>query len=941
MAISFNHPFWLLLLPLLIYPLYLWYRSSQHLPRWRRNLIITLRISLLICLILAVAGIEFRFPLHKQSVVFVVDGSASCEKVREQAEDFIKKALEKKKADDRAAVVLFGGDARVDQPLSTNPNFHTIETVVDRDYSNPSEGMKLADVLIPRDSLRRVVLVSDGYQNSGDLMKEAAVLAEKGVRVDVVPLYQDSGPEARIESMVIPQRLYPGEKFSVKVKIDSNVATPVVLRIYQDREVIGELNASVNRGENSFSCAAMIKESGFHSFEAIAEFEKDTIAENNVAHAFTLVEGPPLILLVEGSPGEAAAIKSALDSLELDNRVIPAYQFPASIEELQRYAVIILCNVPANSLKGNSMQAVNMAVKNLGLGLIMVGGDQSFGPGGYFKTPVEEALPVYMDLRGKKEIPSLGLLLVIDKSGSMSESAGGYAKIDLAREAAVQATEVLGPMDQIGVLAFDSAAKWVVKMRKVDDLTAIQDDIGTLRAGGGTSIYPALALAYDSLKKADTKYKHIILLTDGQSATSGDYYFLARKMEKAGITMSTVAVGDGADTELLEILAEWGRGRYYFTNEAYSIPRIFTKETITALRSYLVEENFTPLRVAGSEVLHGITAVPDLHGYVASTVKDSAQLMLESHRGDPVLAGWQYGLGRSLAFTSDAGGRWAANWVSWENYNHFWGNLLSWVLPRSQDSSLRMETYIEDGKGYIKVDADDYTATSLTYSATIIKPDLKTENLELQPVAPGSFAGNFKVKEPGVYLIKVLQKKEGESLGSVSGGAALSYSPEYNNTLRDNAFLEQVAAKGRGSIISRPEEAFADNLPPLKGIVELWPWLLIMATCLLPLDIAARRLNIRQVDIEKARTRLRREVDDPLDTASTTYTRLQQRKQQVQQRRETLKSGRALNDGLLPSSSSSDFSTKGSNQKGEKQDTGGSVLDTSRLLERKRTRSKE
>ncbi|MDD3272169.1 MAG: VWA domain-containing protein, partial [Syntrophomonadaceae bacterium] len=315
MAISFNHPLWLLLLPLFMYPLYLWYRSSQHLPRWRRNLIITLRISLIFCLLLALAGIEFRFPLHKQSVVFVVDGSASCEQVRKQAEDFIDKALTKKKADDRAAVVLFGGDARVDQPLSTNPNFHTIETLVDRNYSNPGEGLKLADVLMPRDSLRRVVLISDGYQNSGDLMKEATVLADKGVRVDVLPLHQDSGPEARIESMVIPQRLYPGEKFSVKVKIDSNIATSVILRIYQDRQVIGELNTPVNRGENSFSCVAMIKESGFHSFEAVAEFGKDTIAENNVAHAFTLVEGPPLILLVEGSPGEAASISAALDSL--------------------------------------------------------------------------------------------------------------------------------------------------------------------------------------------------------------------------------------------------------------------------------------------------------------------------------------------------------------------------------------------------------------------------------------------------------------------------------------------------------------------------------------------------------------------------------------------------------------------------------------------------
>jgi hypothetical protein len=210
-------------------------------------------------------------------------------------------------------------------------------------------------------------------------------------------------------------------------------------------------------------------------------------------------------------------------------------------------------------------------------------------------------------------------------------------------------------------------------MRKVDDLAAIQDDIATLRADGGTSIYPALALAYEALKDVDTKYKHIILLTDGQSATSGDYYYLTRRMEKAGITLSTVAVGDGADTGLLEILAAWGQGRYYFTNQADNIPRIFTKETITALRSYLVEAPFTPVKAAGSELLQGINAVPQLHGYVASSIKDSAQMVLASHRGDPVLAGWQYGLGRSVAFTSDAGNRWAANWVGWEAYNRFWG----------------------------------------------------------------------------------------------------------------------------------------------------------------------------------------------------------------------------------------------------------------------------
>jgi len=892
-------------------------------------------------LLLALAGLAFRFPLVNQSVVFVVDGSASFEKAREQAEEFINQALLSKKPDDKAAVVLFGQEARVDQSLVTDLEFNHLESIVDRNYSNPGGGLKLADALMPEDSLRRVVLISDGLENSGDLLKETEFLASKGVRVDVMPIYREDEPEAWVKSMSLPERLYPGERFNVTVNINSNVTTPMLLRIFQDGIVIGELNSQVNPGANSFSCSAMIEESGFHTFEVLAEFNQDSIAENNVAHAFTMVAGSPTILVVEGLPGEAASIAAALDSLHINNRVISPYKFPGNIDELQRYAAVVLCNVPAQSLSTSQMEAINLAVQNMGMGLIMVGGDQSFGPGGYFKTPIEKALPVNMDLRGQKEIPSLGLMLVIDKSGSMSDEAGGYAKIDLAREAAVQATEVLGPMDQIGVLAFDSVAKWVIKMRKVDDLAAIQDDIATLRADGGTSIYPALALAYETLKDVDTKYKHIILLSDGQSATSGDYYYLTRRMEKAGITLSTVAVGDGADTGLLESLAEWGQGRYYYTNQADNIPRIFTKETITALRSYLVEEPFAPVKMAGSELLQGINAVPQLHGYVASSIKNAAQMVLASHRGDPILAGWQYGLGRSLAFTSDAGNRWAANWVGWEGYNRFWGNIISWVLPRAQDSSLQMEAYIEGGKGYIKVESDYLTAAAVLNQARIITPDLKSQQLDLQPVAPGIYAGSFKAQEPGVYLINVVQKRGDDVIGSVSGGAALSYSPEYSNINQDESFLKQVAAIGGGSIILEPGEAFADNLPPLKGSVELWPWLLIFAACLLPLDIAARRLNLQRVDINKVRTYFKGKSDGDLQKSlSPTFSRLQQRKQVVKQQRETLitDDGRGENSSLLSSTNENTKLEAVLHGSAKVNETQSSHLDTARLLKRKRKR---
>ncbi|MDD3024170.1 MAG: VWA domain-containing protein, partial [Syntrophomonadaceae bacterium] len=588
MAISFNHPLLLLLLPLLLYPVYLWQRNSRHLPRFRRNLILSLRIALLLSLILALAGWQLRFTVDRQSVVFVVDLSASCEKNRDKAGEFIKSALKYRKADDQAGIVVFGENARIDQSLTPSSTWRTIESLTGRDHSNPSEGLKLANALMSGSSRQRIVLLSDGRENDGDALEEVKALAAKNIRVDVLPLVSQEGPDTSIGSLEVPQKLFAGEKFPVKVRINSNVVTSVKLRIYRDQVLLNEENLQVQRGENLFVHTSQLDKSGFFTFNASIEAAQDTVPENNEACAFSQVEGNPRVLLVEGSPGEAKAISTAIDSLGIKRETVSAAGLPRSLAGLKSYGTIILCNVPAENLSPETMENIHAAVRDLGIGLIMVGGEDSFGPGGYFETPIEQALPVYMDLRGKKEIPSLGLLLVIDKSGSMGAGSGGYSKVELAKEAAIQATEVLGPLDSIGVIAFDDTAQWVVKFQQLNDLEAIQDDIGTIRADGGTSIFPSLNLAYAALKDAKTKYKHIILLTDGQSATSGDYYFLARKMAKADITMSTVAVGEGADQLLLQDLAQWGQGRYYFSEDAYNIPRIFTKETMKAIKSYLV-----------------------------------------------------------------------------------------------------------------------------------------------------------------------------------------------------------------------------------------------------------------------------------------------------------------------------------------------------------------
>lgn len=887
MGISFNHPWILILLPLVLFPVYLWFRDTW-MEKPRRIVITSLRVVLLTLIILALAGIKVNYEIQDQNVVFVVDISASCEKGKEIAEQFIKEAVKNKDADDNAGVVVYGDNARIEQSISSDFKPYQIESLVERNYSNLQEGLKLADALMPDPSKKRLVIISDGYQNKGDALKEAENLSRKNVRIDVVPLKVKSGADVRIDTLEIPQKLYSGEKFSIKVRVNSNIDTRVKLRIYQDTEMVVEDSVNVHSGENIFVYTSVIDEGGFYSFRSSVEAINDTVPENNSASAYTTVHGKTSVLVVEGKSGEARAVVSALSSLGLDVDVTAPGMIPAGLDYINRYSAVILCNVSAESIKKETMEALEAAVRDLGTGLIMVGGDQSFGPGGYYKTPVEKALPVYMDLRGKAEIPSLALALVIDKSGSMSGGVSGYSKIDLAREAAIQATDILSPQDKVGVIAFDSAARWVVKMNNVEELEEIQADIATIRAGGGTNIYPAISLAYNSLKNAETKYKHIILLTDGQSATTGDYYYLARRMEKEGITMSTLAVGTDADIFLMQQLAEWGGGRYYFSDDGLNIPRIVTKETIKALREYIVEEEFVPVLTARTPLISGINELPGLEGYVATSPKKTASIVLSSHRGDPILAQWQYGLGRSVALTTDTGGRWSGQWVNWDQYNSIWGNIISWVLPRSDnDNLLVLDASITGSQGTIEVDSAELTEC-LPTMATIVTPGLDTEEVTLDAVAPGKYQGTFNAHDPGVYLMSITQQiKNSEEIRKVTGGITLSYSPEYRSTGTDFRFLEHLAEYGGGSVINEPEEAFADNLYPVKGSTPLWSWLLMAAALLLPVDIAARRLNITRNDMYIIMKRFRNISDESsgLGENEPVFARLRTRKNEIDEAR--------------------------------------------------------
>jgi uncharacterized membrane protein len=574
------------------------------------------------------------------------------------------------------------------------------------------------------------------------------------------------------------------------------------------------------------------------------------------ASTFINVLDKPRILVLEDTQGEADEIVRLLKASGIDYDKSEAYYAPSTLEELSKYKSIILCNVSSEKLSEGFMKSVESYVKDLGGGLIATGGENSFALGGYYKTPLEKVLPVNMELKGKKEIPDMAILLIIDKSGSMTEGSGGITKLDIAKEAAVRSLDSLREKDTIGVIAFDDTAYWVVDPQKATDPEAIGDDIGTIRSGGGTSILPALQEGVEAISKVNAKIKHIILLTDGQAERSG-YEALVEKMKKENITASTVAVGKGSDTTLLQNIADGAKGRFYYTDNGENIPRIFAKETFMAAKAYLNNREFTPIITNHHNILSEVAAegLPSLLGYVAATPKSTARMLLASDQEDPILTVWQYGLGKTIAWNSDISGKWSANYVGWQKNISLWQNMINWTIEKYEDENMTAEVTQEGGKGVIHLRTENQ-GEQLDTTAVVVYPDMTNQEIPLYPTVPGEYSGAFDIKSQGSYLVKIVQNQKGETVGTSSTGLSVQYSPEYRlDPKSDN--VERLVKEAGGIYIEKPQDVYKGKLEDIWGVVEMTPFLLILAILLFLTDIALRRLNLPLDKLEEQLSKLK------------------------------------------------------------------------------------
>lgn len=868
MSIGFDAPLALLLLvPALGLTLALHLASRRGVGVGRRRLALVVRSLLLVALVFALAGVRLVLPVDRLATVFVVDLSDSVGQAgRQDALAWLRDSLKAMPKGDVAGIVGFGRGALVERLPAEIRELDRIASTPVRSATDIGAALRLATALFPDDAQKRVVLLSDGNDTTGSGQSEAALAGARGIQIETRAIGLGAADEVLLERLRTPSTARIGEELEATADIRTTVAQPATIRLYADGVQVAEKSVSLEAGANRVTFLVKPTEAGFHTFRAVVEAGRDTFSQNNRADSDTIVNGEPRVLVLAGDDKVAAELVGALrtERQTVDTRI--PEQLPAGVDGLLSYDSIVLVDVSRLRLTTQQLTALQQYVRDFGRGLVMVGGPKSYGAGGYTDTPIEETLPVDMGVKDQQKQPDVALVVVLDKSGSMdachcnsfdrSSGAAGIAgvrKVDIGKEAILRAAAAMSARDRLGIVAFDESAHWVVQTQPLGGIGDLRGQIAGVQPLGQTNIFAGLDQAVKSLESTTATRRHIILLTDGWSS-SGQYDAILKQMKADGITLSTVGAGGGANP-FLASLAQKGGGRFYPAANPASIPDIFLKETQQVAGQQIIEETFHPILTSQSPILRGIDALPQLAGYNGTTAKSAAQTVLVTARDDPLLAQWQYGLGRSVAWTSDSTGRWARSWLGWTGFSRFFSQLVAWTFPGEETGGieasfvsdgnrtrLRVESVAEDGS------PRDFYATAVAMTA----PDLTSKAIGLAQVAPGVYEAPLGEIDPGAYAIRVSQTRPGSPALGRTLGLVAPTPAEYRTLGTNESFLATLRAGTAGRAIDAPTEPWTHDLATNAASTDLWPMLLVLALLLWPLDIALRRMSLGRRELADA-----------------------------------------------------------------------------------------
>ncbi|GGA17571.1 VWA domain-containing protein [Psychrobacillus lasiicapitis] len=833
MDLRVDQPLWLLLLiPIVIYFVWTWKKEKKGFRKEGR-VVFFLRLLAIFCLILGLTNPYLLLPIKEEQVLFLVDRSASVQGTDNQVTSFIEQSLTSRKNTQLVGVYTFAEDFQSEVALTAGevnlPVFTPMKAPGNTDIAR---ALQLATGIVETSKATRIVLFTDGLETSGSVQDELLKIAGGNVTIDVVQLERVSSEDVAITSFETPPIAFEGEQQQLNVQLEATTNTNGELLLYENDQLLSREQITLEQGANSFTFRNASSGEGLLKYEVQVVVSGDGLIENNKLTSVTNVESSPHLLVVT-HVGNHSNIPTVIDQAAIQTDVIDASALPFDLSNYLRYDAIIFDNVPGHAVGEQKMTVIEQAVKNFGVGFMMVGGTNSFGLGGYFKTPIEKLLPVEMEIKGKHQMPSLGLVIVMDRSGSMSGS-----KFEYAKEAAARSVEMLREGDNLGFIAFDDRPWEIIETAPLSDKQEALDTILSVGVGGGTEIYSSLALAYEKLAPLKLQRKHVILLTDGQSAASGDYQTLIEEGSKDLITVSTVAVGQDADRALLESLAEMGGGTFYDVADESTIPAIMSTETAMISRTYIEDNPFYPIIYGDAAWTSLFTdGVPQMNAYIATTPKQTASIIAESEKEDPVLVEWMYGLGRTIAFTSDSTGEWSGDFARWNNWGDFWNTAVSRLLPAYSEVPFTIQ----------KASDGSYTVTDPSGKSSFLEVaavNEKGEELPVtsEPLAPGKSRVTVE-SDPGLVFFRVSNEQD----AVYQAGISIPYSEEYKVQKPNTNKLEMIANRAGGKMLTDASEVFRTIDLKSSERQSIQQMLILAAILLFFVDITIRRFGFRQL----------------------------------------------------------------------------------------------
>ncbi len=875
LPIQFDKPVWLFLLVLIIPCFFLARRSIGGLSRAKATTTFALRVIIILLLATALARPVWEKRGEGVTVSILLDRSQSIPlPLKSSSLNFLHKAVEaKENREDRVAVITIAKDANIVAMPDSYSAVAAGSDEGDLTATNLAAGVRTALAIMPNDTANRIVLASDGNETIESVMTAAEIARANKVPIDVLILEYEHNNEVIFERIVAPPRARKGQTINVKLALRSqNDATGTIhlkmngqpVDLDPDAEGDGihvELKAGPAR---IFPVSLKMDRSGPMQFDAVFEPDNpamDGIDRNNSAVAVTFVVGEGKVLVIDDGTSESEFLVRAVNEARISVDVMSPGAITGAVM-LAGYDAIVLANIPRHAFDDEQDKAFHAYVHDLGGGLVMLGGPDSFGAGGWIDSATSKVLPVKLDPPQTRQ-QMRGALALVMHSCEMAQ--GNF----WGQQVAISAINALSSLDYVGIIVFNwgaagpniNGASWALPMTIAGDKSVPINAAKKMMVGDMPDFTPSMQLAFNGLMSVRAGQRHVIAISDGDPAPPTPALlnqFVANK-----ITVTTVMVaghGSPSDNASMNNTAQKTGGRFYNITNPKALPQIFIKEAKIVSRSLIQEDAYQP-RVASRlpGPTEGYSAVPGITGYVLTAAREGlAQVPIvndTSEGPDPIYAYWNYGLGKSIAYMSDLNGRWGGQWVSWEQFRAFWEQSIRWVMRPSSPANLLVNTRQEGDRAIVELEALDANASFLNFmqtSAIVLQPDNSASPLSLQQIGPGKYRGEFRTNDSGAYLVNINYASgsgEAATRGNLQAAVTVPYSREFRDVRNNAALLKDLAEKTGGRVLSSSASEVLnlfdhEKLEVPKSPKEIWDLLAMIAAGLFVLDVAARRLSL-------------------------------------------------------------------------------------------------